>query len=300
MAISENQLDTWAKQAPKQQFVDTYGSIRTVLMSTNAPYHGKRAFEVHLQGSYGNETNVYGDSDVDIVVCTSDTFGYDLNDLAQNQQDLYRSSNGPNVQSACGPFKQEVIAWLSRYYGSPSVLPGKKAILLKGNGSRRDADILVCTEYRHYYRYAFAGDPSFDSGVRFYTTDGTSIVNYPKQHADNCTAKHQATNGWFKPTARIFKNMRNRMINRNIIGDDVAPSYFIEGMLCNVPNPNFGTSFQSTVANCLNWVRSANELNLMCANQLRPLVGDGSADAWPTSNFSSFITEAIKFWNAGG
>jgi hypothetical protein len=298
MAIEESQLDTWAKQGPKQQFVDTYGSVRTVLTSTSSPYHGKRSYDVHLQGSYGNDTNVYGDSDVDIVICTSDTFGYDLSHLPQEQQDLYRRSTSPDVQSAFVAFRDEVISWLRDYYGAPAVFPGKKAIFLKGTGSRRDADILVCTEHRQYYRYTTADDRSFHAGVRFYS-DGRAIENFPKRHADNCTTKHQATNGWFKPIARIFKNMRNRMIDRRVIGDGVAPSYYIEGMLWNVPNSEFGASYQSTVANCLNWVRNAKETELLCANQLRWLVRDGRPDAWPTGDFGTFITQAIKFWNDG-
>ncbi len=265
-----------------------------------SPYYGKRSFEVHLQGSYGNDTNVYGDSDVDVVACTSDTFGYDLDHLPLEQKTLYRNSNGADVQSACGPFKQEVISWLKSNYGAEFVVPGKKAILLKGNNSRRDADILVCTEHRQYYRYIKSGDRGFHPGVRFYASDVTAIENFPKQHADNCTAKHQATGGWFKPAARILKNMRNRMIDRTIIGDGVAPSYYLEGMLWNVPNTNFGNSYQSTIANCLNWISATKITDLRCANDLRWLVRDGRPDAWPTADFNTFTQKAIAFWNSGG
>lgn len=300
MAIAEDQLDTWSKIGPSQQFVDTYNSIKLVLESSNAPYHGKRKFNVYLQGSYGNNTNVYGSGDVDIVACTSDTFGYDLSDLPQSQQDLYRASNGPNVQSACGPFKQEVVSWLGHYYGFSEVDPGNKAIVLRGNGSRRKADILVCTEYRRYYRYAFAGDTSFHSGIRFCTAEGQWIANYPKQHAENCTVKHQATNGWFKPSARILKNMRNRMIDQLVIAEDVVSSYYIEGLLWNVPTSYFGASYQQTLANCLNFIRSSDQRELKCANNLRPLIGEDRPDALPSSNFNLFISKVIEFWNSGG
>jgi hypothetical protein len=299
MVIAEDQLETWANLPSSKQFTDTYASIKSVLESARAPYHGKRNFKVHLQGSYRNDTNVYGSGDVDIVACTSDTFGYNLNDLPQAQLDLYRSSTSPDVQSACDPFRQELFSWLGAYYGYGEVDPGKKAIVLKGNGTRRKSDILACTEYRHYYRYAFAGDQSFHPGIRFCTTDGQWIVNYPKQHYNNCAAKNGDTSEWFKPTARILKNMRNRMINNGVINADLVSSYYIEGMLCNVPNPSFGVTFQSTVANCLNHLRNARESDLMCANNLRPLVRDGRPDSLPTANFNTFITQAIEFWNAG-
>ena len=38
---------------------------------------------------------------------------------------------------------------------------------------------------------------------------------------------------------RVFKNMRNSMIEKKLLADGVAPSYFIEGMLSNVPNDKF-------------------------------------------------------------
>src|ERR1044071_3788287 len=124
MAFAESQLDTCANLPSSQQFTDTYASIQSVLESSSAPYYGKRKFKVHLQGSYKNDTNVYGTGDVDIVACCSDTFGYNLNDLLQDQKDLYRSSTGPDVESVCGIFKGELVGWLSTYYGARDVDPG--------------------------------------------------------------------------------------------------------------------------------------------------------------------------------
>ena len=300
MTISEDQLDIWAKQGPTPQFVGTYNSIKDVLEDAKSPYHSKRKYEVHLQGSYRNDTNVYGDSDVDVVIWTSDTYHYDIDHLPTDQKALYQQNN-TDVPSAGPAFKQEVLSWLNEQYGASSVIPGKKAILLKGNSHRRDADIVVCTEHRQFYRYTGNVQEDHNKGVRFFASDGTSIVNFPKLHAKACTDKHQATNSaWFKHTIRIFKNMRNRMIAMGILTEGVAPSYFIEGMLWNVPDPNFGLSYQSTVADCLNWVHNAKQSDLLCANQRRWLVRDGRPDAWPTANFNTFITEAIKFWNAGG
>lgn len=44
--------------------------------------------------------------------------------------------------------------------------------------------------------------------------DGGYCANNPTLYATN---KHQATNNWFKPTVRIYKNMRNRMIDANML-----------------------------------------------------------------------------------
>ena len=71
--IAEAQLDIWASQGPTAQFTDTYNRIRDNLLDGGAPYPLKDT-EVFLQGSYNNDTNVYGDSDVDIVLCHTGAF----------------------------------------------------------------------------------------------------------------------------------------------------------------------------------------------------------------------------------
>lgn len=65
MAISETQLSTWSNLGPTPQFTATYDTLKAVLNDNASPYWPK-SFEISLQGSYKNTTNVYGDSDVDI------------------------------------------------------------------------------------------------------------------------------------------------------------------------------------------------------------------------------------------
>ena len=67
MAVAEAQLDIWSQQGKTGQFTDTYNSIRGNLLDASALYSSKNT-AVHLQGSYGNNTNVWADSDVDIVL----------------------------------------------------------------------------------------------------------------------------------------------------------------------------------------------------------------------------------------
>jgi hypothetical protein len=107
VGISEAQLEAWSAQGKTGQFTETYNSIRGNLLDGSAPYPVKNC-EVFLQGSYGNDTNVWADSDVDTVLKHS---GHD--------------------------------------------------------------------------------------GLVFYT-NGQRIENFPKQHSENCTAKHKATSNNFK------------------------------------------------------------------------------------------------------
>ncbi len=57
MPISESQLETWSHQGSIQQSSATYQTVRSALLSDKAAYKDK-AFEVFLQGCYGNDTNI--------------------------------------------------------------------------------------------------------------------------------------------------------------------------------------------------------------------------------------------------
>ena len=124
------------------------------------------------------------------------------------------------------------------------------------------------------------------------------IENFPKLHSDNCTTKHQNTKSYFKPMVRIFKNMRNTMIGKGPLPDGVAPSYFIEGMLYNVPNEKFGGTYQQTWINCFNHIVTADREKLVCANYMHWLVRDSSPTSWPVANFNTFMAALKRYWES--
>ncbi|MBB4231012.1 hypothetical protein GGD56_004878 [Rhizobium mongolense] len=70
MAIPERQLDTWSSQPSSGPSRDTYGAVREVLDDRASPFACKRR-DIFLQDSYGNDTNVANDSDVDVVSLTT-------------------------------------------------------------------------------------------------------------------------------------------------------------------------------------------------------------------------------------
>jgi len=91
MAIPESQFDTWSHQGSITGSSTTYNAIRDTLNSTDSPYYAKD-FDIFLQGSYGNDTNIYSESDVDIVIQLKSTFLQDLTKLSEPQRLLFNSS----------------------------------------------------------------------------------------------------------------------------------------------------------------------------------------------------------------
>ena len=123
------------------------------------------------------------------------------------------------------------------------------------------------------------------------------IINYPKQHSSNLTTQHQATRNRLKPVIRIFKNMRNRWIRDGSLRDGIAPSYFIEGMLYNVPPLNFLRTYGDAFCNCVNWLSNTDRSTLVCPNRQYYLLGDSNIQ-WPARDFDAYLDALIHLWNS--
>ena len=294
--IAEGQLTTWSTLGPTTQFTDTYNRIRDNLLDKGAPYPLADT-EVLLQGSYKNTTNVYGDSDVDILLCHKGAFYKDLSRLSPADLAAYNAAAGGGVQYGYDAFKRDATAYVTRLYNNVQV---KKKVLYVpgGNSGRRDADVLVASRFRRYHEFKSWTNQRFDEGICFFPAGGAMVENFPEQHSANCTTKHQATNSRFKPMIRIFKNMRNTLIQKKLLADGIAPSYFIEGMLYNVPNDKFVDSYQSTWISCFNHIVTADQDKLVTVNYMHWLVRDGSPTSWPVANFNTFTAALKKYWES--
>ncbi len=297
MAIAEAQLDIWSKQGSVTQSAATYETLRRALAQSEAPY-ASRSYSTFLQGSYGNDTNIYADSDVDVVIRLDSVYYSDTSDLSEADAATYKANFSP-AQYTGVQFREEVVTQLNHIYGS-AAKPGKKAIFVAGNGGRRDADVIAAAEFRRYSRYVSVSDQRYAEGICFWLPDGTQIVNYPKQHSANLTAKHQRTNSWFKPVVRIVKNMRNAMVEKGWIVEGLAPSYFVEGMLYNVSDASYGGSYGATLVNAMNWLNACDRSALVCANEQYFLAHPSSPVTWRHEQFEAFLTAMIRFWNAWG
>jgi hypothetical protein len=288
MAIPESQLDTWSHQGSITNSANTGNSVKNAL-ETYTGFPESISFNVYLQGSYKNDTNVYGESDVDVVVELTSSF---QSNLTQEQK---TSLGFTQADYGFSDFRNDVDTCLRAYYGANNVSLGNKVIKINPTTNRLPADVLVCSQYRLYYGTFNANN--HHKGVVF-TTRNTyqKIINFPKKHSDNATAKHQATNQWFKPTVRIFKNIRNHLVNNYGFQKSIAPSYFIECMLANIPHNQFGTNFQTTIINCHNYLTNNSKDGFMCLNGIRPLWGN-TTENWTQADADTFLEQIAQLWN---
>ncbi len=296
MPIPESQLETWSHQGAVTTSSATYRSIQAALTANSSPIKGKD-FEVYLQGSYKNDTNIRGDSDVDVVVQLNEAFYRDLSALAENQKRLYEASHS-SATYLWADFRKDVLQALRAYYGGSKVSEGNRSLKLAADAGRLAADIVPALHFRKYEYFYSLSDQGFIDGIKFFNRpNNREIINFPKPHHANGVAKHSAgkTNGWYKPTVRIFKNARTYLVDHGSLSGGVAPSYFLECMVYNVPDGAFGKTFQDTFAAAWNWMRQAKASTFVCQNEQLPLFGN-APENWDALKANQLLDALKDLW----
>lgn len=302
MVIPASQLETWCNQGAITTAKATHESIRLALNDKNSPLKSKgfvegNHFEIYLQGSYKNTTNIRGDSDVDVVVQLNQTFVADISEVTPQEQQLYKLLH-QNATYQWNDFRADVLKALQLYYGKNNVDDtGNKSLKLKKTPGRLAADIVPSLQYRKYWRFQGIDEP-FIEGMKFYTLkENRAVINYPKLHYQNGAYKNQnLANGCYKPVVRIFKNARTYMVERGIIPKDLAPSYFLEGFLYNVPNCLFSTEYQDSYCGIVTWLQQASLQSFLCQNEQLSLFGY-TPEQWSISKAHELIDALIDLWN---
>lgn len=291
MPFSDAQLSIWSNQGATTSSAATYAAVRRALERHEWP--SEMGWDAFLQGSYANATNIYGNSDVDIVVEDTRLYYHNLNDT--EFQNLRLS---PGTHSHLD-FRREVIAALSNHFGSREVdTSGTKTIKVVPGSGRLRADVLPAHEYHYYENGNLRG-----KGITFFThPTQQQIVNYPKQHIENGQAKNGGyrTNGNYKPSVRMFKNMRERIVGGNDQLRARYPSYFVECLIYNVPDRHIGFSRSSTFVNSVNYLSEAlndgSAREFTTASGWHWLFGPDSVQ-WSEADAKAFVTDLISLWN---
>ena len=228
----EDSLRSWAK-APGQTELNTCDNAVTAVRKAidASAALSKHNIEVKAQGSYCNRTNVREDSDVDVCVLCTDSL---MSDFPEGMQASNFGLKSP-ADYGYSTFKNDVGSALTTYFKNGHVARGKKAFDIRENTYRIAADVVPCFEHRRYYK-----DGTWIAGTAFVPDNAGRIRNWPDQNYDNGVAKNKDTGGRFKDVVRILKRLRYMMNDEKVPAAGPIPSYFIECLVWNAPNPTFG------------------------------------------------------------
>lgn len=189
------------------------------------------AYEVFGQGSYANNTNIRNNSDIDINVCYTDAYYYDLPDNV-TRQDLGLTGS---VQYDYTLFKNDIEKMLVAYFGRTNVLRKNKCIHVNGNSYRAEIDVVPTWKYRNY----IGKNGTYNEGVILYSDDQNRVINYPKQHFTNGVNKNNVTLRRYKRLVRIIKNLKIKMEDTGYYQNNRITSFLIEGLVYNYPNAKY-------------------------------------------------------------
>src|SRR3954464_14222055 len=115
MAIPEAQLVTWSHQGASAGSKTTYATIKTALEDQKAVYKDKD-FKVFLQGSYGNDTNIYAESDVDVVIRLDSIYYYDTSTLLPQELQTFQAGFSAATYGY-GVYRAHVMEALQKSFG---------------------------------------------------------------------------------------------------------------------------------------------------------------------------------------
>ncbi|MGA2269052.1 MAG: nucleotidyltransferase [Bryobacteraceae bacterium] len=296
MPIPQSQLETWSHQGAVATSSAAYNSIRQALLKATSPL-ASRGVDIFLQGSYANSTNIYADSDVDVVVLYGSTFYKDLSALTPAQQQFHEALFPPAAY-LWTHLRDDTLNALRSHYGNNSVTLGRKSIKVQTGCGRRPSDVVPAVQFRRYATFVDRNNLTAHWGIQLFDVSNNPIVNYPKYHIERGENKNQAsrTGGQYKATVRIFKNLRNYLIDTHQLADRAAPSYFLECTLHNIPDHLFAGSFRDTVPAILSYLASNATGGFLCQNGVVPLFGNGPTQ-WSEAALRAFVQAAKTVWD---
>ena len=303
--ITESQLSTWSSAPSKSELErirNARQAIENVLKAKLNIDGIKRKYglssfkyEVYLQGSYANSTNISFDSDVDIVIQFNSTTFDDCSQLNVAQKQLYISSHQDSLYKFIN-FKEDIYNALIAGLGSENVNWDDKCLDVKENTYRADADVVPCFQYRIFKKFISFNNKDFIEGMKFFdTNDNTQIINFPKIHLKNCESKNVDTEGKFKDLVRIYKNIKRNLIKEGKITKEQAPSYFVENLIYNCTSPCFDGGYQECMKKSLQYIYDAIQTGritgFVCANEQDTLI-----DKWNLEDLIIFVSAAGDYF----
>ena len=270
MPISERTLSRWSHNQAGTAFKEAHVPIRDALAAYDWPSDVK--YTVFLQGSYKNDTNLGGDSDVDVVVRLASRLRPRAADLTGKT--LQNDDSHKVALQRWESFRDHALKAMRVRFGD-AVKSGRKTLKLPKGELPADADLVVTLSYRE--------------GIAFYLPGQKRwVVSFPEQHNSRGSTKEKATSNRFKRTVRMFKAARNRLVERKVLSKDDAPSYFIECLLYNVPNGLFPEKLAPTYTGIISWLRTANLKDFKCQNGRVELFGSGR-EQWSQKKARAFV-----------
>ena len=164
MAISESTLSRWSHHQAATAFTQAHLPIRAALDAYKWPSEIK--YEVFLQGSYKNDTNLGGDSDVDVVVRLNQRLRPRVAELSGRL--LQEDASHQGAYRRWKSFRDHALKAMRARFGNAAE-SGRKTLKVPKGKIPADADLVVTLRY--------------SEGIAFYLPNEEHwVVSFSQQH----------------------------------------------------------------------------------------------------------------------
>ena len=255
MKYSEETLISWCKPASDTEDNKINNAINMIKDAINKSVGLENlTIEVFVQGSYANNTNVRVNSDVDVCIMLKSTFFTEYADGMTGED--YGFIDGT---ISFNDYKKDVLKALTDKFGFDNVSIGNKSIKIKSNTYHVSADAVVAFMLKDFKIIQSKNANRYVEGIRFYAKDGSVVSNYPKDHIENGIAKNNRTNYEYKKLVRIFKRIRNAMVDDGEIDKEKITSFLVECLVWNIPDSTikYHSTWTETVRQAISYIYNA-------------------------------------------
>ena len=156
MAVPESQLSRWSDHGPQDASKRTHEAIRRELDAYRWP--DGVTYDFYLQGSYRNDTNVRGDSDVDVVLQMTSSFRYDAEQLSAYDRNRL-SASFHDAPYDWNDFRRDSLKALEARFGKNMVGQGDKCIKVTANAPLVRRSIADPEDLAYYACFGAAETP---------------------------------------------------------------------------------------------------------------------------------------------
>ena len=232
MRYSESVLQSWTSplsQTEEQRVENTVRMIREAV--TSYFKLSNCSMSIFAQGSYANNTNVRQNSDVDICIMSTSTVFCNYVEGKTDKDYGYT----PGTISFYD-YKAYIIEALKNKFGAAAITIGNKCVNIKANSYHVNADVVPAFQYRDFKIINSINPQKYIEGIKYLSSTGEQVINYPKDHIENGKQKNIDTNHEYKTLVRIMKHIRNEMVDKGIVNGDKITSFLIECLIWNLPN----------------------------------------------------------------
>lgn len=233
--------------------------------------------KIYAKGSYANNTNVKADSDVDIAVQCGEAqyWGEATPGAHPNASGSYKGIWTPEK------LRLELGRALEAKFPGQVDCSGSTAFRVNSSTARVEADVVPCFDYRYYFSAS-----SYRDGAKVFKKDSSSLVNWPDQQLANGRRKNVETTNFYKQGVRIVKRIENAMVTAKVHRE--VPSFFLECLVYNCPNPVF---MRST------WTEVIRDALVYMWTNLQGEEPVSTADRWLEVSECKYLFHSSQAWS---